>query len=73
MKAASFDWELEPKGSKRPKGAKRVATLTIAAPGKMTKKGRSDIAVWLMRQARNLVKDGELYTNGRFTARYNHL
>lgn len=55
------------------KGTRRAATLTIAAPGKMTAKGRSDIAVWLMRQARNLVKDGKLYTNGRFTAGFNYL
>lgn len=57
----------------KPKKAKRAATLTIQAPGKMTAKGRSDIAVWLMQQARHLVKDGKLYTNGRFTAGFNYL
>lgn len=47
-----------------------AAVLTIKSPGKMTSKGRKEIAGWLRQQANNLVKDGKLYTDGRFTARY---
>jgi hypothetical protein len=47
-----------------------AAILTIKSPGKMSKKGRRDIAKWLERQAKNLLADGDKYTDGRFTARY---
>lgn len=55
------------------KKAKRVATLAIASPGKMTNKERSDIAVWMMKQARQLLKHGGNYTEGRFTAGFNYI
>ncbi len=47
-----------------------AAILTIKEPGKMSRKGRRQIAEWLTRQAQMLVDDGDKYTEGRFTARY---
>lgn len=49
---------------------KSAAVITIKAPGKMSKKGRREIAAWLRRHASMLVKDGDKYTDGRFTGRY---
>ena len=49
---------------------KSAAILTIKSPGKMSKKGRGDIIKWLRRQADHLQKEGDNYTEGRFTARY---
>ncbi len=49
---------------------KSAAIITIKAPGKMTAKGRRDIAKWLRRHADMLLKDGKNYTEGRFTGRY---
>lgn len=49
---------------------KSAAIVTIKAPGKMSKKGRKQIADWLRRQAANLSKHGNEYTDGMFTARY---
>ena len=51
---------------------KRAATITIKSPGKMTARGRRDIAKWLRQQADHLVKHGKDYTEGRFTAGYNY-
>jgi hypothetical protein len=51
---------------------KSAAIITLKAPGKMSKKGRKDIAAWLRRHALMLVKDGDKYTDGRFTGRYIH-
>ena len=47
-----------------------AAIITIKQPGKMTPKGRRDIAAWLRRHAEMLVKEGKNYTEGRFTGRY---
>lgn len=52
------------------KPEKSAAIVTIKAPGRMTKKGRKDIAMWLKRHADMLMKHGQNYTNGRFTGRY---
>lgn len=49
---------------------KSAAIVTIHAPGKMTKRGRKNIATWLRRHALMLLKDGDKYTEGRFTGRY---
>lgn len=50
---------------------KSAAILTIKKPGDMSAKGRTDIAAWLRRQARNLVRYGKKYNDtGNFTARY---
>jgi hypothetical protein len=54
------------------KKSKRAATLTIKAPGKMSKRGRKDIVAWLRQQAKHLAKHGENYTDGRFTAGFNY-
>lgn len=54
------------------KKVKRVATLEISSPGKMTNKERSDIAVWMMKQARHLLVNGNNYTLGRFIAGLNY-
>lgn len=52
------------------KKEKSAAILTIKEPGLMSARGRRTIAEWLRRQAKMLVKDGDRYTEGRFTARY---
>lgn len=57
----------------RPKNVKRAAILTIQSPGRMTKRGRRDIAAWLRRQADHLARDGENYTEGRFRAGFNYV
>lgn len=49
---------------------KSAAIITIKSPGKMSKKGRKQIAEWMMRTARDLLSLGDKYTDGRFTARY---
>ena len=49
---------------------KSVAIITIKSPGKMTKRGRKDIAEWLRRHAAHLLKEGDKYTDGRFTGRF---
>lgn len=55
---------------KQTKSPKVAATLTVFGPGKMTKKGRSYIVAWLRQGAKDLERNGHLYTNGRFRARY---
>ena len=49
---------------------KRAATLSIKAPGKMTKRGRRDIATWLRHHAECLMKYGDEYTAGTFRGRF---
>ena len=50
---------------------KVAASFTVQKPGRMTAKGRRDIAVWLRRQAANLLKHGSEYNDaGAFRARY---
>lgn len=49
---------------------KSAAILTIKHPGKMSAKGRREIAAWLRRHASMLVKHGKEYTDGRFIGRY---
>ena len=57
--------------AKKPKRRdKSAAVITIKSPSRMTKRGRKDIADWLRRHATMLVKDGDKYTNGRFTGRF---
>lgn len=48
---------------------KSVAVLTIKDAGKMSAKGRNEIAAWLRHCADSLVKDGHNYSR-RFRARY---
>lgn len=50
--------------------SKAAAVVTIHGAGRMTAKGRRDIAAWLRRHAGWLAKDGANYTDGRFTGRY---
>ena len=49
---------------------KSAAVITIKSPGKMTARGRRDIAGWLRRHADHLLKHGKDYTDGRFTGRF---
>lgn len=49
---------------------KSAVVVTIHGPGRMTKRGRRDIADWLRRHAAMLLKDGDNYTGGRFTGRF---
>lgn len=56
--------------TQRKKSPKCAAIVTIRGPGKMTARGRRDIATWLRRQAVHLLKHGTEYTDGRFTARF---
>jgi hypothetical protein len=55
---------------KQKRKEKSAAIVTIKSPGKMTKRGRQDIAQWLRRHAEWLVKHGDEYTDGRFTGRF---
>ena len=50
-----------------------VARLAIQKPGAMTKRGRRDIANWLRSHAAMLMKDGDKYTEGRFTGRFTYV
>ena len=50
---------------------KVAASFTVQKPGRMTDKGRKEIAAWLCKQAANLVKRGSEYNDtGPFHARY---
>lgn len=50
---------------------KVAASFSIDRPGKMTPKGRKEIALWLKQQAKNLEKYGKDYNDtGGFRARY---
>ncbi len=51
------------------KKSKSAAVLTIHDADKMTKKGRREIAVWLIAQAAMLKEHGDQYAK-RFTGRY---
>lgn len=53
------------------KPLKSAAILTIKRPGTMTPVGRREIALWLRRQATNLLKYGKGYNDtGDFRARF---
>lgn len=54
------------------KNVKRVALLTIQSPGKMTVKGRRDVARWLRETAAKLVKEGHRYTDSRSRHSFNY-
>lgn len=56
--------------TKKKKVNKAVAITTLRAPGKMSPELRKSIAEWMRAQAKDLVKQGDKYTTGRFTARY---
>ena len=48
---------------------KAIAVFKIKDAGKMTPKGREDIAEWMRKQADELIMDGENYSK-HFIARY---
>lgn len=48
----------------------RAASLVIHGPGRMTARGRRKIASWLRMHANMLLKEGNNYTEGRFTGSY---
>lgn len=48
---------------------KSAAILTIKDAPNMSAKGKKEIAEWLRRQAKMLIKDGDKYAKN-FTARY---
>lgn len=54
----------------KPKSERSVATVSIHGAGRMTKKGRAKIASWLRMHADMLTKQGDKYTESRFTGRY---
>lgn len=54
-----------------PKG-RLVATLTAKGIGKMSKAERRDLAKWLKKTAQRIESDGALYSDGRFTAKFNY-
>jgi hypothetical protein len=54
------------------KKTKSAAVLSIFDAPNMTYRGRLEIAAWLHHQAHMLVRDGEEYAEGRFTARYRY-
>ena len=49
---------------------KTAAILTIKEAGRMSKRGRQDIAAWLRKQAAFFLRYGDKYSETRFTARY---
>ena len=51
---------------------KSAAVITIKSPGKMTSRGRRDVAVWLRWHADHLLKHGKDYTDGRFAGRFTY-
>lgn len=56
---------------KNPEGKNKcAAVLTIRDAGKMTAKGRKDIAKWLMMHADQFVEMGHKYDERKFTGRY---
>jgi hypothetical protein len=59
--------------SVRAKPEKKVATATIHGIGRMTKRGRRDIAAWLRNLADGIEKQGEQYTDGRFRAGFRYV
>lgn len=54
------------------KPTKTAAIVTIKEPGRMSRRGRKQIAAWLRRQAASLEKEGANYGPSRFTARYRY-
>lgn len=54
------------------KKARKVASLSIKSPGKMTKVERKDVAEWLRDQAAKLLRHGSRYTDGRYTGGFNY-
>ena len=48
---------------------KAIAIFKVKDAGKMTSKGREDIAEWMRKQAEELIKGGSNY-NRHFIARY---
>lgn len=50
--------------------ARKVASLRIKAPGKMTPQGRKDIAQWLRFHAKNLTRNK--YTTGEFSGSFSY-
>lgn len=58
------------KAKRKSRKERTAAIITIHGPGKMTKRGRRDIVNWLRRHAAMLAKDGDKYTEGRFTGRF---
>lgn len=48
----------------------RLAELTIDRPQKMTRMGRHQVAVWLEKQARELLREDSAIFYHRYTARY---
>jgi hypothetical protein len=48
----------------------KVAHIAIDRPQNMTRRGRRDIASWLIRRANSLDGEGSNYTTGTFLGRY---
>lgn len=46
-----------------------AAKLTIKSPGKMTKAELADVIKWLEKQAKDLRRQPNAYTDGPYTAR----
>ena len=49
--------------------SKPVAILTVYGIGKMRPEKREQIANWLMDKAKEILLDGDSYTDGQFRAR----
>lgn len=58
--------------AKKPKAKQTPAVLVVHGMGKMTSEQRKDIAVWLRDQAKNFLKDGDLYSDKRFRATFSY-
>lgn len=56
--------------TKRKQKPRCAAVVTIRKPGKMSARGRKDIAGWLRQHATHIMKHGKDYTDGTFTGRF---
>lgn len=51
---------------------RKAASLTVYGIGRMTKRGRKDIAKWLSNLASEIANNGDAYTEGRFRAGFHY-
>lgn len=49
---------------------RNVALLTINGPGRLCALGRRELSAWLRHQAREVAKNADAYTRGRFRASF---
>lgn len=58
--------------AKQSKKDQKVASLTVKGIGRMTERGRKDIAHWLRHLASEITNNGDAYTDGQFRAGFHY-